>query len=88
MTIGLIIGLTAYNTKAHICRAALEASAFQVKEIVDCMLVDSGITRLSGGGLKVDGGLTNNQLTMQFQADILQTPLSKPVVSETTAMGE
>lgn len=85
---GLIIGLTAYNTKAHICRAALEASAFQVKEIVDCMITDSGIKQLSGGGLKVDGGLSKNSLTMQFQADVLQTPLSRPVVAETTSIGQ
>lgn len=84
---GLIIGLTAYNTKAHICRAALEASAFQVKEIVDCMMTDSGIKSITGGGLKVDGGLTKNSLTMQFQADVLQTPLSRPAVAETTSIG-
>jgi glycerol kinase len=81
---GLVIGLTAFNTKEHICRAALEATSFQVKEVVEAMQVDSS---LNISILKVDGGLTKNNLAMQFQSDILRIPLVRPTVSETTSMG-
>jgi glycerol kinase len=81
---GVIAGLTAYNTKAHIIRAALEANGFQTKEIIDAMKTDSS---LSLQALRVDGGLTANNLAMQFLSDILNSPLRAPVVTETTALG-
>ena len=81
---GIITGLTAYNTRAHITRAALEAAAFQTNEIIDAMIADSG-TALSV--LKVDGGMTKNCTLMQFQSDLLNTPLICPVMAETTALG-
>lgn len=79
-----IAGLTAYNTKAHIVRAALEASAFQVEEVANAMTEDSK-TKITS--LKVDGGFTANSLVMQFQSDILQIPLTKPRIIETTCLG-
>jgi glycerol kinase len=81
---GIIIGLTRYITKAHICRAALEATAYQTREVLDAMEKDSGV-RLTA--LKVDGGMVFNELLMQFQADILGVPVIRPVVAETTALG-
>lgn len=81
---GVIAGLTAYATRAHICRAVLEATAFQANDIFECMEMDSGI-RLSV--LKVDGGLTNSTPLMEFQADILSIPVVRPKVIETTALG-
>lgn len=81
---GVIAGLTAFNTKQHIVRAALEAAGFQTKEIIDAMQADSGISLTS---LKVDGGMTHNNLAMQFQSDILDSPLHCPRVPETTALG-
>ena len=81
---GVIAGLTAYVTKAHIARAVLEATAWQTREVVDAMNADSGV-RLTT--LKVDGGMTANKLLMQFQADVLDTPVVLPVVSETTCLG-
>eukprot|EP00605_Chrysophyceae_sp_TOSAG23-4_P002114 GSChrysophyteH1.ASY1.ANO1.2340.1 assembled CDS len=81
---GVITGLTAYNTRAHITRAALEAAAFQTNEIIDAMVADSG-TKLSV--LKVDGGMTKNATLMQFQSDLLNTLLKCPVMAETTALG-
>jgi len=81
---GVIVGLTAYNTRAHICRAALEACAFQVDEIVTAMITDAGLAAKS---LKVDGGLTQNSTAMQFQSSILNVPLSRPMVAETTVLG-
>lgn len=79
-----IVGLTAYNTKAHIVRAALEASAFQVEAVMAAMAQDSG-TPIST--LKVDGGFSSNSLIMQFQSDLLQVPLIKPCIAETTSLG-
>lgn len=81
---GVITGLTGFATSAHIARAVLEATAFQAKDIFDAMRKDSGIEIRA---LKVDGGLTNSALLMQFQADILNIPVIRPVVAETTALG-
>lgn len=81
---GTIIGLTRGVTKAHICRAALEAIAFQVKDELECMKEDSGINI---SNLKVDGGACVSNLMMQFQADILNTPVYRPENTETTATG-
>jgi glycerol kinase len=81
---GVITGLTAYNTRAHIVRAALEASAFQVNEIIDAMIADSQSLIPS---LKVDGGMTSNSMVMQFQANLLNMPLVRPIMAETTALG-
>ena len=81
---GVITGLTRYASKGHIARAALEATAFQTKEVVDAMEQDSGI-RLRV--LRADGGMTVNNLLMQFQADILGRPVVKPATNETTALG-
>ncbi len=81
---GLIIGLTRYANKGHIARAALEAAAYQTRELLDAMLKDSGVPLNS---LKVDGGMVNNDLLMQFQADILNVPVVRPNVIETTALG-
>jgi glycerol kinase len=83
---GIIAGLTAYNTKAHIVRAALEASAFQTIELAAAMNEDSG-SAIPLQVLKVDGGATANNLLMQFQADLLDLPLMKPKSAETTALG-
>jgi len=81
---GVIVGLTRYVTKAHIARAALEATAFQTREVVDAMRADSLVELAE---LKVDGGMVVNDLLMQFQADILGVPVVRPRVSETTALG-
>jgi glycerol kinase len=81
---GVIAGLTRYVTKGHLARAALEATAFQTREVVDAMTADSGV-RL--GELKVDGGMVGNELLMQFQADILGVPVVRPAMAETTALG-
>lgn len=81
---GLIAGLTRFVNKGHIARAALEATAFQVREVVEAMEVDSGIALTD---LRVDGGMVVNELLMQFQADILGKPVVRPVVQETTALG-
>ncbi len=81
---GVIVGLTRYINKYHICRAALEATAYQTREVLDAMEKDSGV-RLTA--LKVDGGMVFNELLMQFQADILGVPVIRPVVAETTALG-
>ncbi len=81
---GIIAGLTRYANKGHIARAALEATAFQTKEVLDAMQLDSG-TRLSS--LKVDGGMVMNDLLMQFQSDILGVPVVRPRITETTALG-
>ena len=81
---GVIAGLTAYNTKAHIARAALEATAWQVREVVDAMTADSGVALTT---LKADGGMTDNSLLMQIQADVLNVPVVRPVVAETTCLG-
>ena len=81
---GVIVGLTRYITKAHICRAALEATAYQTREVLDAMEKDSGVKLTA---LKVDGGMVFNELLMQFQADILGVPVIRPVVAETTSLG-
>ncbi|MCJ7530808.1 MAG: glycerol kinase GlpK [Anaerolineales bacterium] len=81
---GALVGLTRYVTKAHIARAALEATAYQTREVLDAMNKDSGVKLTA---LKVDGGMVYNELLMQFQADILGVPVIRPVVAETTALG-
>jgi glycerol kinase len=81
---GVIVGLTGFVNKAHIARAVLEATAWQTREVVDAMAADSGVALTS---LKVDGGMTANGLLMQFQADVLNVPVIRPVVSETTCLG-
>jgi glycerol kinase len=81
---GVIAGLTRYVQKGHIARAALEATAYQTREVVEAMQRDSGVNLKS---LKVDGGMVYNELLMQFQADILDVPVVRPRVSETTALG-
>ena len=81
---GVICGLTGYATSAHIARAVLEATAFQANDIFHAMEADSGI-RITE--LKVDGGLINSRPLMQFQADILDIPVIRPAVAETTALG-
>jgi glycerol kinase len=81
---GVIVGLTRFATKAHIARAALEATAFQTKEILDAMRADTGADLAE---LRVDGGMVANDLLMQFQADLLGIPVIRPVVAETTALG-
>jgi glycerol kinase len=81
---GVIAGLTRYATRGHIARAALEATAYQTRDVLGAMEQDSGI-RLSE--LRVDGGMVVNELLMQFQADILDTPVVRPQVTETTALG-
>jgi glycerol kinase len=81
---GVIAGLTRYVNKGHIARAILEATAFQVREVVDAMVKDSGITL---DVLRTDGGMVMNDLLMQFQSDILAKPVVRPMVEETTALG-
>lgn len=81
---GVIAGLTRYVNKGHIARAVLEATAFQVREVVDAMANDSGITLEV---LRSDGGMVVNELLMKFQADILAKPVVRPKVQETTALG-
>ena len=81
---GVIAGLTRYANKGHIARAALEATAFQVREVVEAMAQDSGV---NPDVLRVDGGMVTNELLMQFQADILGLPVVRPKVAETTALG-
>jgi glycerol kinase len=81
---GVIAGLTRYVNKGHIARAALEATAWQSKEVVDAMNADSGVDLTS---LKVDGGMVYNELLMQFQADVLDVPVIRPTVAETTSLG-
>ena len=81
---GVIVGLTRYINKGHLARAVLEATAYQTLEVLDAMEKDSGI-RLKA--LKVDGGMVFNELLMQFQADLLDVPVIRPKVAETTALG-
>lgn len=81
---GAIVGLTRYINKGHIARATLEATAFQTRELLDAMEKDSGVKLTS---LKVDGGMVFNELLMQFQADILNIPVVRPKIAETTALG-
>jgi glycerol kinase len=81
---GTIQGLTRGTGRAHLARAALEAIAYQVRDVLEAMQKDSGITLSE---LRVDGGATANDLLMQFQADILGVPVARPAVTETTALG-
>jgi len=81
---GVIVGLTRYINKGHLARAVLEATAYQTREVLDAMEKDSGV-RLKA--LKVDGGMVFNELLMQFQADLLDVPVIRPRVAETTALG-
>lgn len=81
---GVIAGLTGFANRGHIARAALESTAFQTREVIEAMEKDSGVKLTT---LKVDGGMTGNELLMQFQSDILDVPVVRPVVKETTALG-
>jgi glycerol kinase len=76
--------MTRYVNKGHIARAALEATAFQTREVLDAMNKDSGVNLTA---LKVDGGMVYDELLMQFQADILGVPVIRPTVAETTSLG-
>src|SRR5579884_8524 len=81
---GAIVGLSRYNTNAHLARATLESICYQSRDVVEAMQADSGVKL---DVLRVDGGVTANELCMQLQADILGVPVSRPVVAETTALG-
>ncbi len=81
---GAIVGLTRYANRAHIARAALEAIAYQTRDVLEAMEQDSGIPLKE---LRVDGGMVANELLMQFQADMLGVPVVRPRVVETTALG-
>lgn len=81
---GVIVGLTRFADRGHIARAALESTAFQVAEVLDAMRADSGV---AFSELRVDGGMVANDLLMQFQADLLDVEVVRPVVAETTALG-
>ncbi|HLE20964.1 MAG TPA: glycerol kinase GlpK, partial [Vicinamibacteria bacterium] len=81
---GVIVGLTRYIHKGHIARAALEASAYQTREVLEAMHKDSGVELKE---LRVDGGMVVNELLMQFQTDILGVPVVRPKINETTALG-
>lgn len=81
---GVIVGMTRYTDRRHIARAALEATAFQTMEVLDAMARDSGTTLTE---LRVDGGMTRNEMLMQFQADVLGIDVVRPAVTETTALG-
>ena len=81
---GAIVGLTRYNNKGHIARAVQEATPYQGREVFDAMVADSGVELKE---LRVDGGMTKDEMVMQFQADQLGVPLVRPQVLETTALG-
>jgi len=81
---GCIVGMTSTHHKGHICRAALEAAAYQAREVFDAIYSDSNVPLYT---LRVDGGGTQSKLLMQFQADILGVPVEKPLIMETTALG-
>jgi glycerol kinase len=81
---GVIAGLTSYVTKGHLARAALESTAWQVRDVVQAMAAESGVDITT---LKVDGGMTASELLMAFQADVLNVPVVRPMVSETTSLG-
>jgi glycerol kinase len=81
---GAIVGMTSFVNKGHIARAVLEATAYQTREVLDAMEKDSSVKLTA---LKVDGGMVFNELLMQFQADILEVPVVRPKVTETTALG-
>ncbi|MFT8396275.1 glycerol kinase GlpK [Propionibacterium sp.] len=81
---GALVGLTRYVNRGHIARAVLESTAYQAREVLDAMKADSGVELTQ---LKVDGGMTSNELLMQFQADQVGVPVVRPKVAETTALG-
>jgi len=81
---GVIVGLTSYITKGHLARAVLEATAWQTREVVDAMNANSGLTLMT---LRVDGGMTADNLLMQFIADVLDVPVVRPLASETVSLG-
>jgi glycerol kinase len=81
---GVIAGLTRYANKGHLARAVLEATAYQTRDVVEAMEKDAGIELK---GVRVDGGMVGNELLMQFQSDILNREVVRPVVQETTALG-
>jgi glycerol kinase len=81
---GVLVGLTRYSNRAHIARAALEATAYQTRDVLEAMEKDAGITMKE---LRVDGGMVANELLMQFQADLLGVPVARPRIIETTALG-
>ncbi|MFF3510752.1 glycerol kinase GlpK [Streptomyces sp. NPDC002573] len=81
---GVIVGLTSYITKGHLARAVLEATGWQTREVVDAMNADSALALRQ---LKVDGGMTANNLLMQFLADVLDVPVVRPMVAETVSLG-
>ena len=81
---GVIVGLTGYITKGHLARAVLEATAWQTREVVEAMNNDA-MVQLSI--LRVDGGMTANNLLMQFLADVLDVPVVRPIVAETVSLG-
>jgi len=81
---GVIAGLTRYSNRGHIARAALEATAYQTREVLEAMEQDSGVSIKE---LRVDGGMVANELLMQFQSDILDVPVVRPKITETTALG-
>jgi glycerol kinase len=81
---GLVAGLTSYVTKGHLARAVLEATGWQTRDVVRAMDADS---RLPLTALRVDGGMTTNNLLMQFLADVLDSPVVRPMVGETVSLG-
>ena len=81
---GVIVGLTRAATKSHLARATLEAIAFQTREVLDAMVIDSGVPLIE---MKVDGGITANELCMQIQSDVMGIEVSRPKIIETTALG-
>ena len=81
---GIIAGLTRFASKGHLARAVLEATAYQTREVLEAMEKDSGIRLFS---LRTDGGMVENDFLMQFQADILNIPVLRPMIKETTALG-
>ncbi|MGH2874121.1 MAG: FGGY family carbohydrate kinase, partial [Solirubrobacteraceae bacterium] len=81
---GVIAGLTGFVNKGHLARAVLEATAWQTREVVEAMIADAGM-QLSA--LRVDGGMTANNLLMQFLADVLDVPVVRPIVAETVSLG-
>jgi glycerol kinase len=81
---GVIVGLTGFVNRGHLARAALEATGWQTREVVDAMDADSGVPLTT---LRVDGGMTANGLLMQFLADVLAVPVVRPTVAETTCLG-
>jgi glycerol kinase len=81
---GIVVGLTSYITKGHLARAVLEATVWQTWEVVNAMMLESGVPLAR---LAVDGGMTSNHLMMQYNADVLNVPVVRPFVSETVSLG-